>query len=296
MIVAIMIYNESNSIEWKVMELFFWKMHGLGNDFIIMDECDSKNIDVHTLAIQLCDRHLGIGADGIMIVLPSERADIRMQIINSDGSEAEMCGNGIRCFAKYVYEKGKIQKERFTIETLAGIMEPALILKNGMITEVKVNMGKPDLERAQIPMIGAKGPVINDSLEVGGENFLITSMLMGVPHTMVFVDQVDQVDIAKIGSQIERHRRFPRKTNVNFIEIINRSEMKVRTWERGAGITLACGTGCCACVVAGVLNGKTERKVTVHLAVGDLQIEWAPDGTVFMTGPARKSFEGNIEI
>jgi len=270
-------------------------MHGLGNDFILMDEIDPMKYDLQALAIRLCDRHQGIGADGIILILPSDIADVKMRIINSDGSEANMCGNGIRCFAKYVYDNQINTAKSFTIETGAGVMIPELIVEDGKVLFVKVNMGAPHLERSAIPMIGPAGNVINELLRVAGKDYWITSMLMGVPHTIVFVDDLEQTDIVTIGRQIEKHSAFPKGTNVNFVEVINDHEVKMRTWERGAGSTLACGTGSCATAVACSLNGKTGKEVTVHLYLGDLLIEWI-DGTVYMTGSANHVFSGNIAI
>lgn len=272
----------------------FSKMHGLGNDFILLDRMDAPPEDYHHLAQTLCDRHLGIGADGIEIALPSDQADIRMRIINSDGSEAEMCGNGIRCFAKFVYEKGIVAKQRMTVETFAGIIRPELIIENGQVTQVRVDMGKPIRDRKAIPMNGPEGPVISEMITMGQEQIEITSMLMAVPHTMVFVDDLNRIAVEQTGPMIENHSLFPKRTNVNFVQVLNENEIKVKTWERGAGATLACGTGCCAAVVAAVLNGKTGRHVTVHLKVGDLNIEWLEDETVLMTGPAVEVFTGEF--
>lgn len=273
----------------------FQKMHGLGNDFILFNDLDPLRFDLNALAIRLCDRHQGIGADGIILILPSEVADVKMRIINSDGSEANMCGNGIRCFAKYIYDNHINRAKTFTIETGAGIMIPELIIEDGNVLFVKVNMGAPVLERAAIPMIGATGNVVNEEFHTDNNKFKITSLLMGVPHTMIFVDHLDQADIVTIGRDIEKHPLFPEKTNVNFVEVINDREIKVRTWERGAGSTLACGTGSCAAAVASNLNSKTGKSVTVHLALGDLFIEWI-DGIVYMTGSANHVFEGYLDI
>ena len=273
----------------------FQKMHGLGNDFILFNDLDPLKFDLNALAIRLCDRHQGIGADGIILILPSEVADVKMRIINSDGSEANMCGNGIRCFAKYVYDNHINRARTFTIETGAGIMIPELIIEDGNVLFVKVNMGAPVLERAAIPMIGAPGNVVNEDFQTDDIKFKITSLLMGVPHTMVFVDYLSQTDIVTIGKKIETHPSFPEKTNVNFVEVVNNQEINVRTWERGAGSTLACGTGSCATAVASNLNGKTGKSVTVHLALGDLFIEWV-DGIVYMTGSANHVFEGNLDM
>ncbi|WAM33393.1 diaminopimelate epimerase [Caldicellulosiruptor morganii] len=274
--------------------MLFSKMHGLGNDFIVIDARGKEDIDYNSLAKRMCHRHIGVGADGLLLVLDSKLADIRMRIINSDGSEAEMCGNGIRCFSKYVFERGIVKKDKFKVETLAGIIEPELILNEyGLVEKVKVNMGKPSFKRKDIPMQGdPESDAINTSIEVDGKEYKITSLLMGVPHTVLFVDDVEKVDIYTLGPKIERHEVFPRKTNVNFVQVIDKNNIKVRTWERGAGATFACGTGSCASVIASNLNGFTEKKVNVHLYFGMLEIEWQDDGTVFMTGPAEEVFVG----
>jgi diaminopimelate epimerase len=269
----------------------FTKMHGLGNDFIILNNINPSDYDLNALAIKLCDRRTGIGADGIVLVLPSGKADIQMRIINSDGSEPDMCGNAIRCFSRFVVEKGIINKSAFTIETFAGILKPEMVYDGNSISAVKVNMGTPGLNRQNIPMLGNEGPVINEKLEIDGCPYYITSLLMNIPHTMVYTDNVAEVAVEKIGPKIEKASVFPKGTNVNFVEVINPGEIKVRTWERGAGATLACGTGCCASVVSSILNKKTNNKVRVHLTLGFLDIEW--DGSdVLMTGPAAYSFSG----
>ncbi|WAM32151.1 diaminopimelate epimerase [Caldicellulosiruptor naganoensis] len=274
--------------------MLFSKMHGLGNDFIVIDARGKEDIDYNSLAKRMCHRHIGVGADGILLVLDSDIADIRMRIINSDGSEAEMCGNGIRCFSKYVFERGIVKKDKFKVETLAGIIEPELILNEyGLVEKVKVNMGKPSFKRKDIPMIGEPDDTaINTSIFVDGKEYQITSLLMGVPHTILFVDDVEKVDIYNLGPKIEKHEAFPRKTNVNFVQVIDKNNIKVRTWERGAGATFACGTGSCASVIASNLNGFTERKANVHLYFGTLEIEWQDSDVVFMTGPAEEVFVG----
>ncbi len=206
----------------------FQKMHGLGNDFILLDEIDPMKYDLPALAVKLCDRHQGIGADGIILILPSENADVKMRIINSDGSEANMCGNGIRCFAKYVYDNHINTAKSFAIETGAGVMIPELIVEDGKVLFVKVNMGAPQLERSAIPMIGAIGNVINEPLIIDDKQFNITSLLMGVPHTIVFVDRLDETAIVTVGKQIEKHPFFPKGINVNWLEGINEHEINVR--------------------------------------------------------------------
>jgi len=271
-------------------------MHGLGNDFIFFENPDNTEIDYSSLAIKLCHRQLGIGADGIIAVLPSKVADLRMRIINADGSEANMCGNAIRCYAKYAWERGLVKSKTFRIETFAGIIIPEVITRNGKVGSVRVNMGAPDLRRAAIPMLGDEPAAINVMLPLGESEINITSILMGVPHTMIFVDNLDSVDVKEFGPTIEKHPLFPKGTNVNFVEVVNRDRVKLRTWERGAGATLACGTGSCATAVASILNEYTDRSVTIELQYGELLIEWAEDGTVFMTGPAEESFTGETNL
>ncbi len=271
-------------------------MHGLGNDFIFFENLNNIEMDYSILAIKLCHRQLGIGADGIIAVLPSEVADLRMRIINADGSEANMCGNAIRCFGKYAYEHGLVRSKIFRIETFAGIIIPEVIITDGKVTAVRVNMGKPNTERQFIPMLGDEKEAIEVPVQIGDRELRLTSLLMGVPHTMLFVDDVKAADLLTIGPAIEKNSLFPKGSNVNFVEVVSRGRIKVRTWERGAGATLACGTGCCASVVASIINQHADRKVIVELEYGQLEIEWAEDGTVFMTGPAVESFSGKINL
>lgn len=271
----------------------FVKMHGLGNDFVFLEDKEGREKDYTVLAKEMCDRHTGIGADGLIVTVPSTVADVCMRIINADGSEAEMCGNGIRCFAKYVYEQGIITKKEFTVETLGGIMKPALHVKDGTVVSVTIDMGIPKLERSAIPMEGPKGEVKWEEFTVDGVTYHINSMYLGVPHTMVWVDEVTQVDLPVLGRKIETHPAFPKKTNVNFVQLVDDHTIRVRTWERGAGATLACGTGSCASAVAAFLNGMTKREVDVELYLGTLHIEYREeDGRVYMTGPAEVSFTG----
>lgn len=272
----------------------FVKMHGLGNDFVFIEDKTGQDKDYTALARAMCNRHTGIGADGLIVIVDSRVADVRMRIINSDGSEAEMCGNGIRCFAKYVYDSGIIEKKQFTVETPAGIMEPEITVgadnKAALIT---INMGRPSFNRSEIPMEGTDGRVLNEDLCVDGENWKITSLLMGVPHTVTYVDDVDSVDIEKIGPLFEKHEAFPKHTNINFAQQMDDRTVKVRTWERGAGATLACGTGSCSVAIASFLNGRTGREVDIQLPLGTLHIEYREeDGNVYMTGPAAVSFTG----
>lgn len=277
----------------------FVKMHGLGNDFIVVD-CLTPRYDVEQLvaaAAPLCDRHVGIGGDGLILVLPSETAPFRMRIINSDGSEPEMCGNGIRCFAKYAYEHGLTRETQFTVETLAGPIKPVLILEGEHVQAVRVDMGEPRLERAQIPMNGPAGTVVDEPLAVADRTFNITAVSMGNPHAIIFVDDVQQFPVEHYGPLIETHPAFPRRTNVEFVQVEAPDQLIMRVWERGAGITLACGTGACATLVAAVLTGRAERTATVTLPGGPLLITWsAEDNRIYMTGPATEAFTGTVKI
>ena len=240
----------------------FTKWQGIGNDFVIVNGFQEKLENYPQKAIEICDRHFGIGADGLVIALPSEIADFRMRIFNSDGSEAEMCGNVTRCFARYVYENGLTTKTELSIETLAGIIRPKLIFEEGQIRAVCVDMGEPRLKRGEIPMTGnAEEQAVNLPLVVGNTTYGITCVSMGNPHCIIFTDEVEELDLQALGRPIEIHPLFPRKTNVEFVKVIDRNTLRMRVWERGAGITLACGTGTCATVVAAVLNNKTEREV-----------------------------------
>lgn len=271
------------------------KMHGLGNDFIVFFDDGKIQFDVKDMAQRLCDRHTGIGADGLVIVMPSKVADVRMRIINSDGSEAEMCGNGIRCFAKYAYDRKIIDKEEFTVETLAGIMTPTIIAEDGVAKLVKVNMGKPIFPAKDIPMEIEADKVIDYTVDVDGTSYVVSSVLLGVPHTEVFVEDITAVPLTVLGPKIEKHPLFPRGTNVNFVQVVNESTVKVRTWERGAGATLACGTGSCASAVMAHEKELTGRSVDVELYLGTLHIDYDEDGTVYMTGPATEVFTLDLE-
>lgn len=284
------------------MKKEFVKMHGIGNDFIIMDfysEKEPDGINYNNLTKRLCQRHFGIGADGLILILPSKKYDLRMRIFNFDGSEPQMCGNGIRCFAKYAYENKLIEKKIFSVETLAGEIIPEIIFneKTGFIEGVKVDMGEPRLTGKEIPVTGNPDKkVINQELLVENNKFMITCVSMGNPHCVIFIEDVERFPVREIGPLIEINPFFPEKTNVEFIEILNDHEINFRVWERGVGETMACGTGACAAVVAGVLNKKVNSKVIVHLNGGDLKINWADDGHVYMTGPAESVFEGSVSI
>ena len=278
--------------------MHFTKVHGLGNDFILINASTGQGFpdDYSNLAKEMCNRKFGIGADGLVLLLDSGVADVRMRIINSDGSEAEMCGNAIRCVAKYLYEQGIARKDEIRVETLAGIIVPQVIHRNGVVESVRVDMGEPKLDRESIPMLGATGKVINEEIDVNGQRFFITAVSMGNPHTVIFVPELSTIDWEMIGPRIERHPAFPKKTNVEFVQVLNSAEVRMVVWERGAGPTLACGTGACAVAVAGVLNGLTERKVTVNLPGGALHIEWAENGHIYMTGHATEVFQGDYTV
>lgn len=278
------------------MKLSFQKMHGIGNDFVIVDAIESAKIrklstsTLSALAKKICHRRFGVGADQLLVLYPSRRADFRMRIFNADGGEVEMCGNGIRCLSAYVWGKRYSRKRIISVETLAGVITPEK--RNGLI---RVDMGAPILDGERIPVHRA-GRMVNEVLRVRERTFRITTVSMGNPHAVIFVANLDTFPVSEYGPIIEHHDLFPRRINVEFIEIINSHELRMRVWERGAGETLACGTGASAAVVASVLNGKTDRKVLVHLLGGDLLIEWADDDHVFMTGPAEKVYDGMIEL
>jgi diaminopimelate epimerase len=277
----------------RVAELKFWKMHGLGNDFIIIDNKNNRINDEEAaiLAKKLCDRKFGVGADGILFLSKSKVAEVRMRIFNSDGSEAEMCGNGIRCLAKYCYENKVSRKTELAVETLAGIEETWLTVENHLVTSVRVDMGLPVFERVGIPMQGI-GTCLNEDLRIEDEIYKITCLSMGNPHCVIFVDNVVNFPVENAGPKIEANPLFPKKTNVEFVQVLNRGEVKVRVWERGCGETLACGTGACASVVAGKLLNNLDSTVTVHLRGGDLNIEYAD--RVFMIGSAERVYKGKL--
>lgn len=277
----------------------FTKMHGIGNDFVVVDGV-STPVDEERLAAatpQMCHRHFGIGADGLILILPSRVADFRMRMFNPDGSEAEMCGNGTRCVARYVYDHGLTRSSTVSLETLAGIKEMKLVLEGGRVAGIQVDMGAPVLQRSLIPMQGPEVPeVVDEPLHVNGTEVRVTAVSMGNPHAVLFDAGVEMDTVRHLGPLIERHEAFPARTNVQFVQVVSRSEVVLRTWERGAGVTLACGTGACASVVAGAISGRTDRKATVHLLGGDLEVEWSETGSVLMTGPAEEVFEGEYRL
>ncbi|NEW05453.1 diaminopimelate epimerase [Paenibacillus sp. SYP-B3998] len=272
----------------------FTKMHGLGNDFIVIYGEKELPANADQLAIELCNRFFGIGADGLVYILPSDNADFNMRIINSDGSEAEQCGNAIRCVSKYVYDQGLIDKEEITVETLgAGVQKVQLDVENGKVVKVRVDMGQPILNGLAVPTIVDQPQVINYPIEVDGQEFYFTAVSMGNPHCVIYVKDAVNFDLATWGPKLEAHPMFPSKINVEFVTVTNRQHTDMRVWERGAGPTLACGTGACATLVASVLNGLTDRQATVSLKGGDLFIEWdEADNHVYMTGPAEEVFKG----
>lgn len=277
--------------------MIFAKMHGTGNDFVVVNGFREHLDDsiLGRLARRICDRHFGVGGDGLVLVSASQNSDFLMRMINPDGSEAEMCGNGIRCAAKFAFDRGITDANPVRVETLGGVKTIDLTATDGKVTAARVDMGKPRLDRREIPMIGGSaGPVIAEPLSVDGRALDITCVSMGNPHCVTFVDDAESYPIQGVGRQVERHPSFPERTNTEFVQVKSPTEIRMRVWERGAGETLACGTGACASVVASILNGKTKRAVTVHLDGGDLEIEWPEDGSVMMTGPAVEVFTGEI--
>ena len=275
----------------------FTKMHGCGNDYIYVNCFEEKVENPNDTAIKVSDVHFGIGSDGLILIRPSDVADFRMSMYNADGSEGKMCGNGIRCVAKYVYDFGLTQKTTITIETLSGIKTLNLYVKDGKVQSVKVDMGKAILKKEDIPVIyEGKDTIVIEPVEIDGREYKITCVSMGNPHCITFVDDVKAIDIEQTGPKFESHKMFPDRVNTEFIHVVDRTHIDMRVWERGSGETFACGTGACASVVACVLNGLTERKVTVHLLGGDLDIEYMEDGTVYMTGPATVVCTGEMNL
>ena len=285
----------------------FTKMHGAGNDYVYVD-CFAQPVpgDPAGLARRVADRHFGVGGDGLVLICPSDKADARMRMFNADGSEAEMCGNGIRCVAKYLYDHGLCRRERLTVETGAGVLSLDLVIEGDRVRRVRVDMGQPILRPAEIPTTlpgnplvdgnspGDGSPVVDVDLAVAGRTLKVTCVSMGNPHCIQFVDSVDEAPVLTTGPVIENHPAFPERTNVEFIEIVDRGHVRMRVWERGAGETLACGTGASATCVACALNDRTERAIEVELLGGTLAIEWAEDNHVFMTGPAEEVFSGEL--
>jgi diaminopimelate epimerase len=272
----------------------FTKLHGIGNDYLYINAIDHPVDDPEKLSVVMSDRHFGVGSDGIILILPSDKADFRMRMFNADGSESEMCGNGIRCFSKYVYDRGMIREKELSVETGAGIKNLTLFTEGDKVSKVRVDMGEPRLERADIPMKGAPGRVIDEPITLkDGTVLRITALSVGNPHAVIFVDDTKNFPVGVYGPELENSPLFPRRTNVEFVTVLSGGEVIQRTWERGSGETLACGTGATAVCAAGFLTGKTGRNITSHLSGGDLELEWdEKTGHVFMTGPAVEVFTG----
>lgn len=281
--------------ETEIME--FTKMHGIGNDYVYVN-CFKETVDNPSeVAIKVSDRHFGIGSDGLILIKPSDVADGKMEMYNADGSQGAMCGNGIRCVAKYMYDYGITDKTSISVETKSGIKYLDLNLKNGKVDTVKVNMGAPILKASEIPVLSEKEQVINEPVMVDGKEWKITCVSMGNPHAVTYIEDVKNLEIEKIGPKFENHEIFPDRVNTEFVHVMNRNTVEMRVWERGSGETYACGTGACAVAVASILNGLTEDEVTVKLLGGDLKIFWDREkNRVYMTGTATKVFDGEIDL
>lgn len=275
----------------------FTKMQGLGNDYVYVN-CFKETIEnPPEMAKKVSNRNFGIGSDGLIMINPSDVADFEMEMYNADGSRSEMCGNGIRCVGKYVYDYGLTEKEHISVETLAGIKYLDLTVEDGKVKLVKVDMGSPELVPENIPIVADGNRVIDEPINVNGTEYRMTGVSMGNPHAVVYVEDVKGLDIEKIGPAFENHERFLNRVNTEFVKVLDRNTVEMRVWERGSGETMACGTGACAVAVACILNGFTEDKVTVKLLGGDLQIEWDKEADkIYMTGPAEVSFDGEINL
>ena len=276
----------------------FTKMHGTGNDYIYVNGFEEKLENPSEAAVKLSDRRFGIGSDGLILILPSDVADCRMEMFNADGSIGKMCGNGIRCVAKYVYDRGLVKKDVLRVETRSGVKTLQLRVEDGKVASVRVNMGQPELDPEKIPVLFSKDRMVDEEVYTpSGNVWRVTCVSMGNPHAVIFVDDVEGVNLPAIGPEMEKHAMFPERANIEFAQVTGPHEVQMRVWERGSGETLACGTGACACAVASVLTGKTDRDVTVHLRGGDLHIFWDPDtDDVYMEGSAAFVFDGNVEI
>jgi diaminopimelate epimerase len=272
----------------------FTKMHGLGNDYIYVSTFDQKApAELAKLAVAVSDRHSGIGGDGLILIMPSERADARMRMFNADGSEGEMCGNGIRCVAKYLYDHGLARKPQVEIETARGVLTLDLEVEHSRVSRVRVNMGEPILEAARIPTLLAGEPPAEVHVDLDGTTLAVTALSMGNPHAVIYVKDTAAFPLESLGPRLEHHPSFPRRVNVHVAQVIGPREVRMRSWERGSGITLACGTGACAVCVAGVVTGRSEHTILAHLPGGDLELEWSGQGApVFMTGPATEVYSG----
>ncbi len=274
------------------MSISFTKLHGLGNDYHFIEAAKYPGVDWPELSRQMSHRHLGAGSDGIILIDTSGQFDFSMRIFNADGSEAETCGNGIRCFAKYVFERGITDKTEFVIGTLAGPNAVVLKTESGKVVSVRSNMGKPRFERAEIPMLGVPGQVKEEAIEIDGQTLHVTCANIGNPHAVFFVDDATAVKLAEIGPKIEHHPSFPERTNVEFVNVVDRQNIVMRIWERGSGITMASGSGSCGSALASMITDRVDRRVNVHLVYGVLAIEWAEDGCVYQEGPATEAFSG----
>ena len=274
----------------------FTKMHGCGNDYVYIDCTKTPLPDPEHTAIALSDRHFGIGGDGIILICPSQTGDFRMAMYNADGSEGNMCGNGIRCVGKFVYDKGLTDKTDLTIETKSGLKHLKLDVEHGLVARVRVDMGKADWSAAAIPVVGMGDSVVGRPVDIAGQHWEMTCVSMGNPHAIVWVDDVDSLPLEELGPHFEHHPMFPERINTEFVHVIDENTLELRVWERGSGETLACGTGACASTVAAYLNHRTGAKVKVLLRGGTLEIELAEDGHVYMTGPACTVFEGELTL
>ena len=276
----------------------FTKMQGAGNDYIYVNAFKEQVKDPVQTAIRVSDRHFGIGADGLVLICPSEKADFFMDIYNADGSRAKMCGNAIRCVAKYVYDRGMTDKTEIAIETLSGVKTIRVFTENGRVTAARVNMGAPILAAREIPTTFDGESVVSQKLTIGETDVLVTCVSMGNPHCVLFVDDVEALDLERLGPKFEHHERFPDRINTEFVRTVSPTEFDMRVWERGSGETLACGTGACAAAVASILNGRAERDrdIRVNLRGGQLVIRWHRNGDVYMTGPAEEVFSGELDV
>ena len=274
----------------------FTKMHGLGNDFVMV-ECFAQRLDPSVEMVRaLADRRTGVGCDGLILIGPSDLADVRMEVYNADGSRGQMCGNGIRCVAKLAYERGWARCNPMRVETDAGVRELRLVVEGGEVSRVRVDMGVPSLNPGDLPCTIVADRIVDFPMTFAGQRFGVTCVSMGNPHAVIFVDDVEAVDLHRVGPAGERAAEFPERVNVQFVRVESRTRLQVKTWERGSGATLACGTGACAACVAGVVTGRAGREVTVALPGGDLEVRWADDDRVYMTGPAREVFSGECSM
>ena len=279
------------------MSMKFTKMHGLGNDYVYVDGSKEQVENRAGLAVRVSDRHFGIGSDGLIFINESQVADFEMEMYNADGSRSEMCGNGIRCVGKFVYDHGLTHKKEITVETLAGIKTLKLQVEDGEVKTVEVDMGEPVFTAKEVPVISENQEVVMEDIVVDDVSYQMTCVSMGNPHAVVFVEDVENFDLHQIGPGFENHERFPRRVNAEFARIVDREHIEMRVWERGSGETMACGTGACATAVAAIRNGYVNDRVTLHLLGGDLSIYWDRESNrVFMTGPAEISYEGEIRI